>query len=796
MFRNYIQVALRNLRRRRVYTLINIIGLSTGLACALFIYNWVKDELSYDKHFPKGEQIYRVVAEAGVGEDRWHQTVTSLPLGTTMTSTFPEVKAAVRLDKNDAIVKHGDKSFVEEYLVFTDPSFFEIFDYHLTVGNERTALAKPYQVVLTETMARKYFGDIDPIGKTLKIFQYDPDGRGMDYEVTGVIKDAPETSHFTFNMLCSLNTLESIAEDEFQNWGNNGYHTYVLLAPGTDPAGLESKLPQMIEQHAGEMLKEYNLYYRFYLQPVQSIHLHSDLMYEFKANGNISYIWIFSAIGILILALAVINYINLATAFSLERARETGVRKVLGAFRSQIVLQHMTETLVLTLFSILAAGLLIEVFKPFFHQISGKPHIQFNRLDLLFQLMILCIPVGFAAGYFPARNLSVKHTLVSLKGEKGRDSKVNLRMALVTFQFIVTLVMLVGLVIISQQMKFIQSRDLGYDSDNLMVLRVNGDETVKAGYEAFKNDLKQESDITQVARSGGMIISGLGNSNGQVKHENGEVQFEKLYRLSVGYDYLETYGMQLTAGRNFSRSVLSDSTEAFIINEIAAKAYGWSEEEAIGKEISYAGRSGRIIGVVKNFHFNSLRHEIQPVCLFIQPNFSRISVKGENSREVFAQVEKLWKSHFPDAIFDYTFQDQALFDSYYDEQRLSYIINIFSVISIVIAFLGLFGLVGYTVSRKTKEIGIRKVLGATTGEIILLISNDFIRLVAVAAVIAFPLGWWVMNQWLENFPYRIEMQVWFFIVAGATLLSIALAIVFLQTIKASRANPVEALKEE
>lgn len=796
MLINYIKIALRTLRRKMVFSIINVLGLSAGLVCVIFIFNWVQHELSYDDHFPKKDQIHRVVAEAGVGQDKWHQSVTSLPLGPTMEKDFPEVIANVRLAKTDAIVEKGDMRFVEEYIVFTDPSFFQVFDYHLLQGNEATALSDPYKIVLTESMAKKYFSEENPVGQSLKIFAYDPSGYGVDYEVTGVIADPPESSHFTFNILGALNTINRVSEGAMDNWGNNSYHTYVLLDRNATPKELEGKLPEMADTYIGEMTKKHDLYYRFYLQPVASIYLNSNMMYEFKANGNMEYIWIFSAIGVFILALAAINYINLSTSFSMERARETGVRKVLGAFRPQLIQQYLTETLVLTLLSLLLAGLLIEILKPFFFELTGKYDIPFNRIDLLIQLLLLSIPVGLIAGYFPARMLARMHTINSLKGSIRKESKRGLRTVLVTFQFAITLLILVGLVVVTQQLKFVQSKDLGYDRENLLILRVNGSEQVKKGYSTFKNELKTDASVIEVARSGSMITGGLGNSNGHVQREDGETQSEKMYRLSVGYDYLSTYGIQLLAGRDFSREIGPDSTEAFIINKKAAAVFGWKPEEAIDKKFKYAGREGKIIGVTQDFHFNSLRTEIGPVCMYIQPNFSRITVKGNDSQQMLTEVKKAWQSNFPEAIFDYTFQDQALFNSYENDRRFGKIVKVFSILSMLIAFLGLFGLVGYTVSRKTKEIGIRKVLGASGAQIVTMISGNFLRLIVIAAVVAFPIAWWIMLKWLSEFPYRIDMEVWFFIGAVAFVLLMAFSVIFAQTVRASLANPVEALKEE
>lgn len=796
MLKNYLKIAVRTIKRKAAYSIINVIGLASGLLCVVFIFNWVSDELSYDQHFPNKENIYRIAAEAGTGGDRWYQSVTSLPLGDALVQAYPEITSRVRLDKNNALVEKDEVKFIEDYIILTDPEFFDLFDYHLITGNEKTALSKPYQIVLTQSMAKKYFGDENPLGQIIKIYQYDPEGDGEDYEVTGIIADPPETSHFTFNFLASISTIEAASPGAMDVWFNNSYHTYIGLKPGTSANQLENKIPALIDKHMGETMEEYDLFYRFYLQPVTSIYLHSDTQYEFKATGSMDYIWIFSAIGIFILALAGINYINLSTSFSLDRAKEVGVRKVLGALKWQLIKQHLTETLVITFIAMLCAGLFVELFKPFFYDLTGKYHIEFDRTSLFIQLLILCIPLALLSGYFPAHFLAHVKTTNSLKGKIQANNKNTLRKVLVSFQFCVTLVIIIGLIVVRQQMQFVQSKDLGYDKSNLLVLGVNGSEEVKAGYDAFANELKASTTVQSAARSGGMITGGLGNSNMNYLPESGDKQFEKVYRLPVDYDYLETYGISLLAGRNFQPEIHSDSTSAFLINESTARAFGWTADEAINKEVNFSGRAGQIVGVVKDFHFNSLHHEIGPVCLFIPTNFSRITIKGTDSKKLLAESEALWTKHFPSSLFDYTFQDQALFNAYENDHRFGKIFNAFAFLSILIAFMGLFGLIGYTVGRKAREIGIRKVLGASTLQIISLISNRFVKLIVIASLIAIPIAWWLMNNWLKDFNYRIEIEIWHFAAAAASLLILALIIVFIQTLKPSMANPVDALKEE
>lgn len=797
MLKNYFKIAIRTLRRKSVFAAINVIGLSSGLLCVIFIFNWVQDELSYDKHIKNAENVYRVAIEAGTGEDRWHQSVTSLPLGPAMRDAYVDIEAQTRLDKNNALVSRGEIKYIEDYIILTDPEFFKVFDYHLIQGNEKTALANPYQIVLTESIASKYFPHESPLGKTLKIFQYDPDGNGMDYTVTGVIADPPHNSHFTFNMLGSISTIESVDAEAMTRWTNNSYHTYVKLKDGAKTSNIEAQIPDLINLHMAEEIEEYDLFFRYYLQPITDIHLHSDILYEFKANGNIELVWIFGAIGLLILTLACVNYINLSTAFSLDRVREIGVRKVLGAHKSQLIKQHFAETIVLVLISILLCGLMIEMIKPLFYSITGKYDISFEISSVLLQLFAICIPLVLIAGYFPAKLLAGVNTVNSLKGKVNKNNTSSLRSGLVIFQFSVTLFIIISLIVVHQQMNFVQSKDLGYEKENLLVLAVNGNEEVKNNFEAFKNLLVESPEILSVARSNSMIVGGLGNANGRIIDENGEKQFEKLYRLSIDYDYLNTYGIELIEGRNFSMNHPTDSTQSFIINESTAKAFNWDIKEAVGKEMTFRGRTGNIIGVVKNFHFNSLHHEIEPLCMLLPTgSFSRITVKGNNSEQMLKLTEAAWKKQFPDVLFDYRFQDDALYYNYEKDLRFGQIFNVFAVLSLLISFLGLFGLIGFNIQKRTKEIGIRKVLGSSSAQIIQLVSRRYLKLIIIAALFAIPLAAYSMNEWLATFSYRTVLEIWYFIYAIAIVLSFAFMIILIRAFKPALTNPASILKEE
>lgn len=794
MLINYLKVAFRNLWRRKIYTILNLVGLSTGLTCAIFIFTWVVDEQSFDQHYPDHDRMYRMVSKVSVGSDQWHQAVTSLPLGPTLYSDFDQIESFVRLDYNDAIVDNGDKRFSENLIVLTDSTFFDFFGVDMVEGNPETALREPYQLVLTSSMATKYFGDTSPIGKHLRIYQYDPDGNGVDYMITGVVADPPRNAHFQYKMLASIATIAVVRPTEITSWGNNSYYTYFKLKPGSDIQQLERKLPEFTKLYLGEDMEQFDFAVQFYPQPISTIHLHSDLMYEISFSGSIVFVNIFVAIGVLILLLAGINYINLSTATALERVREMGVRKVMGARSGNLMIQHIVETLLLTVIAMVFAGFLVELFKYYFYDLTDKHYLEFPIWDLMGNLLLVGLPVGVLAGVFPAYLLSRSQTSLALRGSVTGSSNHGLRSLLVGFQFVITLIILVGVIVIEDQMSYIQSKDLGYNKQNLLTIKINGDREIMEGFESFRSDLLQSTEIHMVARASSIITSGLGNSNAVVKHDDRE-QTEKVYGLRVDTEYIPTYEMEILAGRNFSQNVISDSN-AFIINQKSASLFGWTEDEAIGEQMTFRGIDGKIIGVVKDFHFNSLDNPIEPVCMYIpQGNFSRIIVRGSGD-QLLTSVSTAFAKHFPASLFDYTFQEQALYNTYAIVDRFGNIIRLFSGLSMLIAYLGLFGLVGYTVMKRFKEISIRKVLGAEAGQIIYIIASRFLIIIGIAAVIAFPIAWIAMDSWLTLFSYRIDLAPWHLFVSLAAILIVAFLIILSQSIKPIYANPSRTLREE
>ena len=804
MFKNFLLTAYRSLTKHKGYTILNVMGLSAGLTCFAFIAVWVSDELSYDKFNKKADRIVRIVGKVTTESEVFDQAVTCVPMAAALKSDYPQVERTVRFDNNDATVKKGDIQFAEDGIVLTDPSFFEVFDYPLKEGNAKTALNDPYSIILTEKMAQKYFGKEDPVGRYLTLVLYDTTGKGLPYKITGVIPDPPKNAHFTFNFLGSFKTLEAADPGSVtqEGWGSNGYYTYLLLKDKSDFKTVAATLPQFIERHLGKEMKEWKMRYDYTLQPLTGIHLRSHLRYEFTPTGNIEYVYIFSLIGIFILLIAGINYMNLATARSLQRAKEVGVKKVLGAARSQLVIQYLVEAIVVAIFSLILALLLTSLLDPLLQKLSGKSLSVFNSPQLIAFLTVVTFLLGLISGIYPAFFITAYKPGIVLKGAfKSSTGGVWLRKALVVVQFTISVALLIGIFVVNSQLSFIQHKDLGYNKDALVALRVNGDAAVINGFTSFKNSLLSNPLVKGVTTSNSLLVGGLGNSGASTVTGDGKAISSSTYRLRVDNYYMDVYGMKLLAGRNFSSDPMND-TAAFILNEAAVKAFSWgSPEAAINKPFSMGGSGGRVVGIVKDFHFNSLQHPVEPLAIAARgPNnrFSQITVKIDMSRpgESIKWIQKNWKSDFPGSLLQYDFLDKKLNDQYQAEERFSKFFLYFSFLSLLIACLGLFGLTTYAIQQRTKEIGIRKVLGATVNNIVSLLSKDFLKLVIVAAFLAFPLAWWTMNKWLKDFAYRISIGWWVFAEAALIVLLIAFVTISLQVLKAVAENPVKSLRTE
>ena len=811
MLLHNIQTALRNLHRERFFSALNILGLAAALSCSAFIGIWCWDEWRRDRFFQNADRIVRVASTVVTETETFGQAVTSIPTGPALLSDYPEVEAFVRFDGHGSIVKIGDKQFLEENLLTVDTNFFSVFNYDLAIGDTKTALAEPYTVVLTEKLARKYFGDQNPIGQTLTMLQYDAVGKGMTYRVTGVLAGEARPAHFTFDMLVSFSTFlkydPSVISPD--GWGDNSYHTYLLLKNADQRTALEAKLPQFYEKYLKPLYEKYNANVRndFFLQPAKDIYLHSHLRYEFAPTGDAASLRIFGAVGLLILFVAGINYVNMATARATKRARGTGVRKALGAQRGQLARQFLTESVLTALFAATLSLAFGAALQPVFEKMTGKPLGIFDFPVLPILIAGAGVLLGVLAGAYPAFVLSGFRPVSVLKGspDVSFSGGGGLRKILVTAQFVISIALIISVLAIRGQMDFIKNKNLGYEKQALLTLRVNGDQSIRNGIEAFQNDVMAGSNLVKsMTVANGLPIGGTGNNGASTVDNTGKQIRSSTYRFRVGYEYANVLGLQFLAGRNFSRDfpadLPTDTTQNYILNEAAVRAFGWQTPElAIGKPFRMSGRSGQVVGIVRDFHFNSLKHKVEPLAMHLTTtNFSTIILRIEMSRapEAIAEIQSKWQKHYPEALFDYAFLDERLDTQYRSELRFGSLFSAFSVFSIFIACLGLFGLATFVAAQRTKEIGIRKVLGATVAGLSTLLVRDFVKLVAVAILIASPLAFYFMKNWLSDFAYRIEMRWWMFAGAGVLAVSVACLTVGFQAVRAALANPARSLKSE
>src|SRR5688572_20275825 len=803
MLRNYLKQAWRNITKNKTYSALNIIGLSAGLTCVAFIAIWVNDELSYDKFNQNSDRIFRLTGIAKTETGTIASAVSSAPMAQALKNDYPEIENTVRMDMREEIIEHEGQQYLEPGILLTDPSFFDVFSYELTEGDINTVLNEPYSIILTTSTSKKYFGNNNPIGKTLKINMLDADGYGEAYKVTGVMPDPPKNAHFTFNMLASFKTVEVANPDvmTIDGWGDASFYTYLLLKENVDYKSFSNKITQFYEKYIGDRFAVWRSIYFYNLQPLRDIHLRSNLQYEIAPVGNINQVYIFSAIGIFILLLAGINYMNLATARSLSRAKETGIKKVVGAVRKQLVTQFLLEAVLTAFIAGIAALLFCYLLQPFFSQITGKNLSPLSSPFLAVFLPAVTLLLGLLSGIYPALIISGFKPVKVLKGAfSSGKTGTTIRKSLVVSQFTITIILITGIIIINSQMYYIKHKDLGYEKDALVFLRVHGNTDVINGYSAFKNELTANPLISGVTTSNSIPAGDLGTGGAETVDANGNPLQVNTARLRVDADYLDVHGIQLLSGRNFTQNSATDTLRKIILNEAAVKKIGWNgPESAIGKPFRMGNQQGTVTGIVKNFHFASLQENIEPLAIYpLDGRFSRITLKADITKadKSLAWIESTWKKHFPAILLDYNFLDNQLWEQYQSEERFSKIILWFSALSLLIACLGLYGLIAYAASQKTKEIGVRKVLGATVNSIALMLSKDFLKLVILSFLIATPVAWYVMTNWLEDFAYRTDISWWMFVAAGLSVLLIALITVSFQAIKAAIANPVKSLRTE
>jgi len=808
MIRNYIKTAYRSLSKNKGFTLLNVLGLAVGLATCLLIVFYVSDELGYD-HFNKNfDRIYRVDEEVKYNGDLSHEAVCPAPLAATLSSQFPEIESAVRFRQRGSFqVRKGTQNIHEDWVTYCDNSIFKVFTLPLAFGDKKAALAEPNEVVITESMARKYFNRGNAVGETL-IFN-----DGKPFKITAVIKDIPLQSHFRFDFFISMPTLDESREN---TWLSSNFQTYLLLKPGAGPAKIAAALPKIVHDNVGSQLQaalhtsmenfeKSGNRFSMSLMPLADIHLRSNKVAEMGQNGNIQYVYIFSAVALFILLIACVNFINLSTARSAGRAREVGVRKVLGSARKYLVYQFLTEAIIVAFIAEAIAVFAAYLLLPLFNQISGKQLVVTPHLLLILCPVLLAVVfvIGCLAGAYPALYLSAFQPVQVLKGKLASGFRNSyLRSFLVVFQFAISIFLIIGTLVIYNQLSYIQHKDLGYNRDQ--VLSVYNVSALGDRARILKQEVKQLAGVSNATLTGFTPVNGWRNNGSVFKDHSMNAQQGTLTQLwDVDQDYVPTLGMTILSGRNFSEKMATDST-AMIINESAARLLGlanplnqtlYRPQDDFGKQF----KSYHVIGVIRDFNFSSLRDNIGPLILRYEPNNADLSVKvsAANAAGVIKQIRAIWNNLSPNQQFSYAFLNEDFNNLYNAEQRMGTLSLVFTSLAIVIACLGLFGLAAYAAEQRTKEIGIRKVLGAQVSGIVGMLSLDFMKLVVIAIVVATPAAWWVMQKlFLQGFAYRTTIQWYVLALAGFIAIFIAFATVSYQSIKAAMSNPVESLKTE
>ncbi|MFD2035040.1 ABC transporter permease [Belliella marina] len=806
MFYNYLKIFIRNLKKNPAYILINILGLSVGMAASILIFLFVQHELSYDKYHENADNIYRV-SRAWYNQDgeiSLHLGHAAPPFAPLLKSDFDDkVKEAVRLMNIPLVVKDDSKSFDEEKFFFSDPEVFKVFSWKLKDGDAEKALTFPDGMVISESMANKYFGDQEAVGKSLELII---GSQKINMQVRGVMEDFPDNSHFKADFIASMEPVANFYggyEEMMKNFGNNSFGTYLLLEDGVDAKGFEAQLPSFIDRHipANSQGIAASKGTQLFLWSLKDIHLHSNLDSEFEPNSNIEYVYIYSAIAIFILLIACINFMNLATARSAKRAMEVGLRKVLGADRELLVRQFMGETIFMTFLALVIALMISWVSMPAFSNFTGKA-LSLNLLghpEYLLGMIALVFVVGLLAGSYPSLFLSGFQPVKVLKGTyKIGSIHEKLRSVLVVAQFAISIVLMVSVLVVLNQLDFMKSKDLGFDKDEIVVL--NASDELTTNYEMMRDRLIQHRGIENVAL-GSRIPSGrLLDSQGTQAEVGGELLpiDIRIADIHVSHSFMETFGMELTAGRNFDVLQASDSTEAFIINESAVRTIGWaSAEEAVGRQFHYGGRRGYVTGVVKDFHFESLHQPISPMVFMIPTdrfNSVAVKLKAEHKDETLAYLKDEWQAMRPDSPFYYYLVADRFEEQYVAEEKVGAIFGFFASLAIIISVLGLYGLSAFATEQRTKEIGIRKVMGASIWSIVSLLGKDLLKLVLIGFVLAIPLAWYGMSGWLDNFAYSVSVSWGIFLVAGLAATVIAALTVSSQSIWAAMINPVDAFK--
>ena len=800
MLKNYFFIAWRNLWKNRTFSIINILGLSIGLSCCILMFLFIQHELSYDKFNEHAANIYRLTSESESTSGKTNLAVTPAPWAPLMKSDFPEISNYVRIFKTEKSVigLPGQQKFYENDLLYADSTFLDVFSFGLIKGNRKEALSQPNSIILTRAIAEKYFGNENPIGKTLEINSM---VGILDVQVSAIADEIPSTSHLKFNAIISLQSLGDL--NSF--WAFHMFQTYVLLNGNASPKALEKKFGDFVNKYiVNNPLADGKC--DIHLQPLSDIHLRSQMTGEIGVNGDIKYVYIFTAIALFVLLIACFNFTNLSTASSLTRAKEVGLRKVVGATRQQLMRQFLSETILLALIALALAIVIAILVLPVFNQLSGR-QLNFNldnkqSLILLFVMLILL--VGLLAGIYPAVILSSFKPVEVLKGKFRKSTEgISFRKVLVTLQFIISITLIASTLIVTQQLQFLKNKKLGFDKENVVMITLPKDmDTTRL--QAFKNSILNNTMINNVAAASS--VPGLNIPINQVNDGNTDLSKALSMQMLFTDDaFVKTMNIKILAGRDFSKEYATDKVEGFILNEEAAKKMGWiNPKNAIGKKFQWVKpsavlKSGKVIGVVQNFNITPLTSAVQPLVMHYSPlRFQYLYVRFNqlNAGNAIDIVAKRFKEMYPKQSFEYNYLDETLNSMYVSEEKTSQIFSSFSFLAIFIACMGILGLSLYSIQQRIKEIGIKKVLGASVTRITSELVKEFMKPVLIAAVIAFPIAWYIMNKWLQDFAYRWSIQWWIFLLAGIIAILIALITIGFQAIKAAIANPVKSLRNE
>ncbi len=799
MLKNLLKISVRTILKDKTYSLINVTGLTIGITCSLFLLMYILHEVSYDRYHKNARNIYRVVSNIKETDNAFTWAVAQIPLAEELRDNYPEVKNAVRFfDTGRTLYKNGDKQFYEENFFLADSTVFDMFTYPFLYGDPATALDNSFSIVLTEKTAKKYFEDVSSaLGQSIQ------DQQGEEFKITGIMKDVPLNSHFIFDGLISRSTRPGYQG----SWGNFGVFTYILLPEGYDLSKMYASLDKVIKEKVNPIFDQFGIKIKYELQPILDIHLYSKIQDEAEAGGDISYIYIFASVAIFMLIIACINYMNLATARSVNRAREVGVRKVMGSQRRQLIAQFITESVVLAFIAMVASLLLIYALLPSFNTLANKslPFSFILQTPVLLSLVGIALFVGVVGGSYPAFYLSGFNPVNVLKGKvSARGGSVLFRKFLVVFQFAISIFMLISTLIVYDQLQYMRNKDLGFEKERVVRLTLN-EGALREKAQVLVDRLKQTPEVTAVGMANTWPGQNIGKLLLKVEDNEGKLTDRGVDLYSADFDFVKTLGMHIVEGRDFSRDIISDTTYAVLVNESMVKRMAW--DNPIGKKFIFAGGGPNgtdiekhVVGVVKDYHQNSLYDAIEPLMIVLDRNNNNVFVRTTEGdvRQSIAAIEKAWKDIFPTYTFEYNFLDADFNSQYKADEKRSQIFTAFSGMTIVIACLGLLGLAAFTTEQRTKEIGVRKVIGATVQNLVMLVSREFFILVGIGMVLAFPASWYFTHDWLQNFAYRIELEgEWPTFVISATLaFVITLVTVGYHVVRAASANPVTALRDE